>query len=172
MGSKRHDAATKAAVRAALVAYDGNVKRTARETGVAVSTVRDWKQDWERNGFPENLNEVLEQVTEDVVEGFTRIRNKAALELERLIDDQQLKGRELVVAIGMLTDKIRLYKGEATSRTESKALVEPQQLRELVAGFFEGAVAAAQERAEEIEEADWEPAEVIALPAPQEVVNV
>lgn len=171
MGSKRHDATTKAAVRAALIAYDGNVKRTARENGLPASTVRDWKQEWERNGFPEELNDVLEQVTEDVVEGFTRIRDKALLELERLIDDQQLKGRELVVAVGMLTDKIRLYKGEATSRTESKALVEPQQLRELVAGFFEGAVAAAQERAEEIDEAEWEPVPLRELPPPQEVVN-
>lgn len=171
MAKRTYDDKHRAAVRAALLAYDGNIKRTARETNIPVSTVRGWKTEWEVNGFPDELEAVLEEVSEDIVEAFTRVRDKALLELERVVERQELKGRELVVAIGMLTDKIRLYQGQATSRSESKmALPEPEELRQLVGSVFQDAVTSAQARAEEIEEADWEPLQPKELPRPVEEV--
>lgn len=171
MAKRTYTDADRAAVYAALLASDGNVKRSARETNIPPSTVRDWKTEWAQNGFPEELEEVLQNVIEDIVEGLQRVRDKALLELESLIERHELKGRELVAAVGMLTDKIRLYKGEATSRSESRMqLPEPEQLRELVAGFFSGAVAAAQDRAVEIDDAEWEPIPQGELSPPSEEV--
>ena len=171
MAKRSYTDAERAAVYAALTASNGNVKRSARETNIPISTVRDWKTLWEREGFPEALQEVYEQVVEDIVDSLQRVRDKSLLELERLVDNHELKGRDLLVAVGMLTDKIRLYKGEATSRSESRMqLPEPEEIRQLMAGFFTDAVADAQERAAEIDDADWEPIPVRELPAPSEEV--
>ena len=171
MARRTYTDADRVAVHAALTASGGNIKRTARETNIPVSTVRDWKTYWEQEGFPEELMAVYDQVVEDIVEGLQRVRDKALLELESLIEKHELKGRELVAAVGMLTDKIRLYKGEATSRSESRMqLPAPEELRELMSGFFAGAVAAAEERAAEIDDAEWESIPPRELPSPSEEV--
>jgi transposase-like protein len=159
----------KATVYAHLAANGGNVKRTARETGVPISTVRDWKRTWEKEGVPENISEVLPSVVEDIVDDFTRVRNKLLIELEAQGERGELKGQALVSAIGMLTDKIRLFRGEATSRTESRqSLPDPAALRELVGQFLEDSVRAVEDRSEQIDEAEREPADR-ALSAAEEV---
>jgi transposase-like protein len=161
------------AVHAALQVYKGAVKTTARETGIPISTVRDWKTQWEKNGFPPELLAITQEVVDDLVEAMNRVRNKALIELERQLDAKELKGREVIGAFHILTDKIRLYQGEATSRTESvSALPAPEQIRELVSEFFAGAVEAAQQRAEEIDEAEWEPIPPKELPPVKEVALV
>lgn len=169
MSKRTYTDQNRAAVYAALQVNNGNVKRSARETGVPISTVRDWKREWEDGGLPEEVSEALPQVVEDIVEAFVRVRDKGLLELERQIERGDLKGSALVAAVGMMTDKIRLYQGQATQvREERMELPPPEQLRELVAGFFSGIVSAADERAGEIIEAEaWESAdnrEVAALP--------
>src|SRR3954466_2660056 len=169
MSKRTYSNADRAAVYAALQVNNGNIKRSARETHVPISTVRDWKREWEESGIPEPVAAVLPQVVEDIVEAFSRVRDKGLLELERQIENGDLKGSALVAAVGMMTDKIRLYQGQSTSvREERMELPPPEQLRELVAGFFSGIVTAAEDRAGEIIEADWEPADakpVAALPA-------
>ena len=172
MARATYDDADKARVIAHLLANNGNVKRSARETGVPISTVRDWKTEMEKEGIPDSVRDALPAVVDDIVVTLQRVRDKALLELERLVDNQELKGRELVGAIGMLTDKILLFKGEATSRHETKvALPEPDQLRELMAGFFTDSTQSQQKRAAEIELTEgadfWESAEE-ALPTAQE----
>jgi transposase-like protein len=161
----------RATVFAHLAANGGNIKRTARETDTPISVVRDWKRKWEKEGVPDKVEDALPSVVEDIVDDFTRVRNKGLVQMEKQMDDGELKGQALVNAVGMLTDKIRLFKGEVTSRTESRqALPEPGQLRELVATFFEEAVDSAQSRAELIDDADWEPAELRALPSAEEEI--
>ena len=159
----------RAAVFAALEINGGQIKTTARETGVPVSTVRDWKREWEEHGVPKEVTEVLPEVIEDIVEALTRVRDKGLLELERQIESGEMKGAPLVQAVNILTDKIRLYKGQATQvKEERMELPPPEQLREMVAGFFQGVVSAANERAEEIVDAEIvEPAErkLVALPS-------
>ena len=173
MAKRSYTDSERAAVHAALSASNGNIKRSARETNIPISTVRDWKTTWEREGFPEELQKVYEQVVEDIVDSLQRVRDKALLDLERQIDDKSLKGRDLIIAVGMLTDKIRLYKGEATSRSESRVqLPQPEELRELMTGFFTEAVVTAQERAVEIDDADWEALPPRELPAPTEEVEL
>jgi len=81
-----------------------------------------------------------------------------------------MKPREIVVALGVLTDKIRAAKGLDTRKVEhSLALPDAQQMRELFAGVIGEVVGAAQTRNEEllsvdIIDANWEPALPKALP--------
>jgi hypothetical protein len=139
---------------------------------VPVSVVRDWKRRWEKEGVPPEIEAALPTVIDEIVDEFTRVRDKALAELERQVEDGTLKGQPLVNAIGMLTDKIRLFRGEATSRTESRqSLPEPQQLRELVGAFFEEAVERREIRAEVIDEAEWEPVPLRALPEAEEAIK-
>ena len=60
MGRATYTDADKAKVYVVLTTNDGNVKRTARETGVPENTVRRWKKWFEDNG-PPNLEEVEAQ---------------------------------------------------------------------------------------------------------------
>jgi transposase-like protein len=171
MARRTYDDRDRAMVFAYLSANGGNVKRTAREYGMPPSVVRDWKQKWEREGVPAEVQETLPSIQEELVNEFTRIRNKGLKLLESQMDEGTLKGQPLVNAIGMLTDKIRLFRGESTSRSETvAALPAPEQLRELVGTFFKEAVEAAQERAAEIDDADWEPIPLRELPSAREEV--
>lgn len=155
----------RARVFVALTVNDGNVKRTARDVDVPVATVRMWKKDWENSPpDPEIMDSVATQV-EQFVSDATRARDKALREWEAKVDAGEVGAKDLMVGVGILTDKINLAKGLATSRTESaRPAIDPATIRELAAGAVQGALQAAIERQGEIEEAEWEPAEVHALP--------
>lgn len=171
-GKRTYTDKDRARVHAFLSANGGNIKRTARECSVPISVVRDWKRKWEHEGVPPEVEAALPSVVDEIVDEFTRVRDKGLQEMERQLDEGLVKGQALVSAIGMLTDKIRLFRGEATSRTESRqSLPEPQQLRELVGAFFEEAVERREIRAEVIDEAEWEPVHLRALPKAEEAVS-
>lgn len=42
----------------ALEAFDGNVKRAARETGIPESTLRGWRKEWEIPAFPDGAEAI------------------------------------------------------------------------------------------------------------------
>lgn len=150
--SRRYTDQDKALVHATLAANGGNVKRTARETGVAEQTVRDWKKKAERVGLPAEVEAALPAVIEDAAQEIERIRNKALRALEEAIDRRELKGRDLTVAVGVLTDKHRLMTGQATSRTESTSgeAQSREEIREAFRGLALGMVEAAEQRAQSI----------------------
>ena len=57
--------------------------------------------------------------------------------------------------VGMLTDKVALVRGLATTRVEhTHILPAPEELQELVQGFVSGAIQAASERRKELESGD------------------
>lgn len=100
----------KAAALAALDANGGNVKRTAREMSLAVSTLKRW-----RDG----------QVNDDV----TALRPQKRAELAAVIREELYAILELLpekrddatysqlaTAAGIFTDKLRLLNGEDTSK--------------------------------------------------------
>lgn len=103
---------------ALLAVHEGNIKRTARELDIPINTVRAWKQAAEKDNLPVAVGEALPAVAEDFVADFGRVRDKALLELERQIENGDVKGQALVTAVGVLTDKIRVAEGLATSRNE------------------------------------------------------
>lgn len=157
----------KARVYVALAANDGNVKRTARETGVPENTVRRWRDDWERNGPPST--EQVEMAVGEFVEEATSLRGRALLALklkvEQLVKDpSKVKVAELTTLVGVLDDKITRASGMATSRTEHvHSLPSPDEIREALGQAFQKQMELAAQRAEEIIDAEF--TEEQALPA-------
>lgn len=148
----------KAKVYVVLRANDGNVKRTARETGVPENTVRRW-----RDEFIDNppRTELVEVATGEFVEDASRVRNLALRRIETLIPDSK-KISELNVTVGILTDKIDRANGVGEKVSHEHHLPAADEIRELMQGFVAGMRDLAQSREEEIVDA-----EVLALPAPK-----
>jgi len=138
------------------------VKRTARDTGLPEATIRRWKQVWEAEGPPDTTE--VQVAVSDFLTDAKRIRNKALMELERLIDAQQVKANDLNNVMGTLADKIDRANGLANSRVEHRiTLPSPEELRAALAGLTDGARELAQSRQEEIIDAQF--VEQPALPA-------
>lgn len=93
----------RALVYTTLLSNEGNVKRTARDTGVNETTVRRWKADFVTNPPPV---EAVEEAVNDFIADAKRVRNKAVKEIERQIDAGIFKGAALVTVVGVLDDKI------------------------------------------------------------------
>jgi transposase-like protein len=153
--------ADKARIVTALAANGGNIKRTAREMGLSPTTVRRYRDKFDHGTGPSTA--VVARVAGEFVEDATRIRDKAMLSLERRIDAEEIKASELITALGVLTDKVRLAEGLATSKVEhSSAFPPPDELQAILSGVVQGAIAAAERRDGEI--VDAQIVEVIELP--------
>jgi transposase-like protein len=157
-GRATYTEADKAQVFVVLRANDGNVKRTARDTGVPENTVRRW-----RNEFIENppSTEAVTVATGNFVDDASRIRNLALLRIETLIPETKDIGK-LNVTVGILTDKIDRANGVGQVVSHEHHLPKADEIREVMAGFVAMGQELARQREEEIVDA-----EVLALPAPK-----
>jgi transposase-like protein len=136
-----------------LTANDGNVKRTARETGVPENTVRRWRNDFQKNGPPKT--DEVEQAASDFVEDADRVRTKALALIEQKIDAGDAKVNELNNTVGILTDKIDRAKGLDSRRVDHHHhLPAADEVRELMEGFVNNARALSVAREAEIVEAE------------------
>jgi hypothetical protein len=160
-----------------LQGNEGNIKRTARETGVAISTVRGWKQRWELEGYPEAVEAAIPEVRQDYLLSLKEI---VALAADRLKDVLQAPGskisaKDLAWIVSITGDKIRIIEGQPTSRHETVHALPPvEEYREKMRGFLAEIVEAADIRqaevidvglAEEVEEAEFQPITPLGLPA-------
>lgn len=158
----------------ALTVNQGNVKRSARDTNVPVSTVRLWKQDWEKQGPSQEIVVAAQAQAEVFAEDAERIRSKALLEYERKVDEGDVSAKDLMVGVGVLSDKINMARGLARKEPQdTQVTVDRAVMRELAAGFVQGALADARERESEIQGVIVEQAEFTevadeALPLPKE----
>lgn len=155
--------AEKAEVFTTLAANEGNVKRTSRDCGVPVSTIRRWRDEWERlEGLPpiEAINEAIGNFADKA----ESIRWKALVELERQLSTA--KPGDLIKIVGILDDKITRARGLADRTVEHRHLLpSAEELHELVHGFAEATRQAALERdADIIDAAVVEQAPLRALP--------
>jgi len=132
-----------------LSANDGNVKRTARETNVSESTVRNWKREWEKNPPSKELVEVEVNSPGGYVSELEAARNEALATLRNKIPS--MNGSQLGVVFGILEDKLTRARGLATERTETVHKL-PSADELALAGHMlaQGAIAAAQQRQQEI----------------------
>jgi len=150
MGQQKHSYtdSDRALVYAELTANQGNVKRTARATQVPVTTVRNWKTDWEKGGVPETVVAALPAVVGDFVEDASRIRDKLLIRLEEESDKGRLTGTQMLTGIGILTDKIRAYKGLDNVREHHHTVEIPamDELQLKLGNAIQELVAAGQER--------------------------
>ena len=154
----------KGAVLAVLAANGGNIKRTSRETGVAEGTLRYWI----KKAPPSD--ETVQAAVLEFVSRAEAIRKMALDELEKSIETGKVSARELITVVGVLDDKITRAKGLPTQRTEQKlALPSREELASLLGGFVQGAIQMAEQRDEEIVDAEYaEVPEPRALPSPRE----
>lgn len=165
----------RALVKMHLDAHDGAIKPTARDAGIPIATVRDWKRKWEREGVPETIQDALPAVRDDFVDKAIALRDKALAVADSKLDADRTTAKDAMWIAAVLVDKIRLVQGQATSRTETASVgsLPTEELRVLLAGFAQGIVDAAKERSTEIsstfdgeepiEEGSWEPAHQHAL---------
>lgn len=143
----------KANVFVVLTANGGNLKRTAREFGIPVSTIRRWQDGWEKNGPPDT--DVLEEAAKDFLDEAEEVRGLALTSIRDKIAKGDGNVSQLATVLGILDDKIARARGLATSRVENVyTLPAPEQVRELMAGFVSGAIEAAKQRQEEIVDAE------------------
>lgn len=146
----------RARVHLALQVNDGNMKRTSRDTGIPVATVRDWKRKWESEGVPDEVANAQIDVVDDFVTDASRIRDKALNRLEQVIDDEK-NVKNLATVIGILDDKITRARGLPTSRQETLSIGisgTPQEVQALFTNWAQKTVSASSTRDAEIIESE------------------
>lgn len=166
-GRRKYSDRQRARVYLALKLNEGNIGRSARDTGVPEQTVRDWKREWEKVE-PEGLLQALDEVADEMTDDAVRIRNLALVRLEQIIPDCK-SVRELTVAIGVLDDKIT--RAKMVRVKDRPALAEgsqsPSELQANIGDWLVGALSQASVRRTEIVEAEVvDELPVMELPAP------
>jgi transposase-like protein len=154
-GRSKYTEEDKARVFVLLQANDGNVKRTARESGLPENTVRRWRNEFNDEGPPST--EMVEQAASDFVATAERIRNKALDWAEEMIDqrDAKVKMNDLNNLAGTLQDKIDRAKGLDAKRVDVQHhLPSADEARELLRGFVQEMAVASAGRDAEILEAE------------------
>ena len=100
-----------------LIVNDGNIKRTARELLMPVSTVRLWKEKWEREGYPDL--EATPPPPEDMLSKMERLHDRSMDLLEDRVRIKDISSRDLVGVVKILSEKISMIKGLPSQRTET-----------------------------------------------------
>jgi transposase-like protein len=149
-GRARYTDEDKARVFVVLGANDGNVKRTARETGIPENTVRRWRDEWKKEGPPSV--EHVEEAVGDFVNDAERVRNKALLAIEKKIPDAKVS--ELNNTVGILTDKIDRARGLVDRRVVEHQLPSPDDIRAALGAFADEMQKLSRQREAEIVDAE------------------
>lgn len=140
----------KAKTKVILDANNGNVAKTAREMGISRETVQKWKQKWDKEGLPEQVTELLAITADQYLQDCERVRNLTLQELEARIRQQDSKlvtTRDLIVAYGILEDKIARTKGSDIKRTETVVhMPDVKELGSNLGKFIAASLEAARER--------------------------
>ena len=127
----------------------GNIARVSRDTGVPEATIRDWRDEWENNGIPPEVKALMQHDASGFAEQAERVRDRALQELRKRIPE--MTGKDLAVAIGILTDKSMRSRGLATSKVEHvRELPSPEEIRELGAALVDSMRGAMNARRDEI----------------------
>jgi transposase-like protein len=145
----------RATVLTSLQINDGNIKRTARETGIPISTVRNWKATWDTDGIPDTVAEAQVVTLDAFVNEATEVRNMLLARMRDLAPESK-NLREVATALGILDDKIVRAKGQPTQRTEhvQGLLPSPDEFRAALGGWMQGVLDAQNTRDRDFIEAD------------------
>lgn len=153
-----------------LTTNDGNVKRTARDTGFPENTIRRWKQVWEEEGPP--ATEAVEQAVGAFLDEAVELRGMALQALRAKVelllkDPDKVKVAELTTLMGVLDDKITRASGLATGRVEHVHALPPgdQLVAPLLEAFKAVRQLTEQRETQAIEDAEFSEVEPKALPA-------
>ncbi|HYD00890.1 MAG TPA: hypothetical protein VEB22_06650 [Phycisphaerales bacterium] len=111
-GKRQYSDSDKATALAALDANGGNVRRTARETGIPEKTIADWR---DGRGVVPEVAEIREEKKEALGDVFERV---SRLYLERALSEDavsETKGKDAVIAAATAADKMQLLRGRPTA---------------------------------------------------------
>ena len=149
--ARRYTDKEKATILHTLAANDGNASKTSRETGVPIQTIKDYKNRWDRDGVPPELYGDFENVSDAFIKKAETIRNKAMDLLDGKLPTASPK--DLIITVGILSDKLNIAKGLATSRQEqvhTVTLPGREEVQELFKNLVTDALSAAKTRQEDI----------------------
>ena len=167
MARATYTAEDKARAYVVLQTNEGNLKRTARDTGIPEPTIRRWRNEWASGGPPPT--DMLEEAATDIIGKAEAIQDLALQRIKERLESDSVKEQgtlpQLATVYGIVTDKIDRARGIADKRIEHvHALPSPDEIRgaltALVAGVQQGHAA----REEEIEDAEILDEEPRALP--------
>lgn len=155
-GRARYTEDQKKEVFLALTFNEGNVKKTARETGIPEQTVRNWKKEWTGGAAKPVSDEQLDEIRAAWVEKAIDVRAKLLLSIEADVDENALSPRDKLTAFGILDDKIARAQGldRARSGEVHIHLPSPDELRQGLASLVVGAIQGVQQRTEDIIDAE------------------
>lgn len=141
------------------ITNEKNVRKTSRETSIPHGTLRYWVKEWEENGPPPGVEKQIPGQVYEFVHHANRVRESAMRKLEELIPQAEVKQLSAVATVvGIMDDKIRLANGLATKRTETvHTLPTKDDMKELMGGFVDGLVSAAEDRKQEVIEVEAGP---------------
>lgn len=144
----------KAAAYVIWISNDKNIRATARQCGIGHTTIAYWVKQWEKDGPPERLDDKIRANAYEFVHHASTVREQAMKKLEELIPEAEIKQLgTLATVVGIMDDKIRLAQGLATKRTETvHTLPTRDEMKELMSGFADSLVSAAEDRASEVVE--------------------
>ena len=114
---------------AVLAAANATVAAASEQTGVPESTIRYW---FDKPEFAE----LRAKTDQERADGFRLLALAAANRLAELVPTMEPK--DLVILMGVATDKAQLVSGGATSRTENRSITdgmddhERETLREIL----------------------------------------
>jgi DNA-binding transcriptional MerR regulator len=147
-----------------LTTNEGNVKRTARDTGFPQSTVRRYKQVWATEG-PPKLDDV-EQVVVEYVDEMERTRDLALQRMHERLEANQGTLPQIATVFGVLTDKIDRARGIGSEQTvhHKHSLPSPDEIRATLGAVVQAALVAHTEREEDIVDAEFIEQPPAALP--------
>lgn len=167
MARATYTAEDKARAYVVLQSNEGNLKRTARDTGIPEPTIRRWRNEWASEGPPPL--EQLEEAATDYVANAETVRDLALQRIKERLQSDNVKEQgtlpQLATVYGIVTDKIDRARGIADRTVEHRhSLPSPDEIRgaltALVAEVQQGHAA----REEEIEDAELVSDEPLALP--------
>lgn len=149
-GRSKYSDEDRAQVSLALAINDGNIKRTARETDMPITTVRQWKKQWELEGVPDAVVAAQVNITDAFVRKAERIENVLLDRIEELAPEVK-NIREATVSFGIIHDKRTRAQGLPTNRTEhTTGLPSPEEVRALLGGWMAHTLSAQNEREADI----------------------
>lgn len=148
---RRYTDEEKARVRVVLASNEGNVYKTAQDTGILRETIQLWKKKWEKDGVPEVIEKLTGEIVDSYVFDAERVRNITIIELEKRVRAGEISTKELIIAFGVLEDKITRAKGlNRNVKTVIHEMPDVRALGESLGKFLQEAIEAAKERHQDI----------------------
>jgi len=139
----------KAAALAVYVAEGRNLSATKRATGIPRKTLAYWIQSAARETeTPVETVELRQQKKSELASAYLGLAREAAEALRKKLPE--MSGKDLAIAIGILTDKVQLLTGDVTQRTEITSPAEQEErLERLRAKYGKGRAYTVPDPAEE-----------------------